>query len=199
VGNTLLYGLVHSWTSAQTVAQVTKDILAYANALAPLGIQIEIEMPSSQGNSSGQTVAGTLQVIEALRKLAADPDLRISLLDDFSMSYDPTTGQLRNRYQRNGTDNVHPSAEACQYYGLAHADARRYDGAPAYLAGTRSALDNRLADAASLQLMDPMLAGTSTTVAASGLDAKFTGVVPEHGDQHRPRRATRPARSRSRT
>lgn len=178
VGNTLLYGANHSWTPAMLVAQITSDVLKFANALAPYGIQIEIELPTAQGNSTGFSVAGTLQVMEALRKLAADPELRISLLDDFSNTYDATTGLLRNRYQRNGTDNVHPSAEACQYEGLTHADMRRFDGVPAYLTTARSALDNLKSDAASLQLMDPMLAGT-TTVAASGLDAKCTGLVPE--------------------
>lgn len=179
VGNTLLYYLTNSLPVASAVAQVRADIIQFVNALAPLGIVTTLEMPPAQLNTTAITTAGTLQCIDMLRQLAQDPALRLNIEDEFTFSIDPTTGLARTRYQLNGNDNVHPSNEGCVYYAHEHFAQEMMEGNhyPNTTRLTVSALDNVLGDVSSSQLFDPLLSGT-TTVAASGLDSKSSGNVP---------------------
>jgi hypothetical protein len=179
VGNTLLYGQNHSWTPTQMVTQVIADVTTVCTAMAQFGISTELELPPYQANSTGTSVGGTYQVIEALYKLAADPSLRIQLVDEMSATADPATGLVRNRYRRNGTDTTHPSNEACVYEGRNHAEISRGQWYPSYNRRISSINDSYFADnLITVQYFDPM-SSTTPTVAASGLESRSTGQVPD--------------------
>lgn len=178
IGNTLLYGSNHSWTAQQIVDQVVKDVTTLTSAVAPYGIVTIIELTVAQLNSTGLTVAGTMQVIEAIRQLANDTSLRILLEDEFTQSADPLTGLARTWTQLNGTDNVHPSNEGCVYYSAMHAQIAKPGAGFNVQRLAVNVLDNYKSDATSLQLFDPLLS-TTPMVNSATLDARASGNVPE--------------------
>lgn len=180
IGNTLLWANNHSWTVAQVVAQCVSDMTAFSTALAPYGIVCRLQLPPAQLNSTGATIDGTQAVNEALRQLALDSKLRFVIEDALNWSSDPTTGLARARYVLNGTDNVHPSHEGAKTTARRQADLDLVRGnhTPSVYRLAYNPLDNFKSDATGLQIFDPLLAATPTA-AASGLDAKCTGNVPD--------------------
>lgn len=178
IGNTLLFALNNGLTIAQGIAQITADFTAFAQGLAPYGIVLKVDLPPAQLNSTGYTTAGTQQAIAVVRAFAQDPAYRIILQDEFNGGIDPQTGLVRTRYQLNGTDNVHPSNEGCEFYGGNKAENSNRDVPFNTDRLIRSQIDSYKSDPVSTQYFDPMVS-TTTLVAASTLDSKCTGSVPE--------------------